>query len=93
MNATTKHDESLPRSTVRQWAKALLPGYFSSSGTSGFKAPNASDRDADLCVGDSPFDHDPLRVTADEVLSAVALAATFVILMWLLREVGGLVFA
>lgn len=32
-----------------------------------------------------------LRVTADETLSVVALIATFVILTWLLREVGGFI--
>lgn len=51
---------------------------------------NASDRGPRLRVSASLFDHDPRgRLWADEILSAVALMVTLVILAWLLWEVGG----
>ena len=51
---------------------------------------NAPDRGPRLRVNTSLFDQDPRgRLWADELLSAIALLATLVILTWLLWEVGG----
>lgn len=51
---------------------------------------NAPNRGPRVRVAASSFDQDPRdRLWADEILSAIALMATLVILTWLLWEVGG----